>query len=87
MGCFSSYRFVILPHLLQAAVSTVSTEVFSADKKHHWAHEAKSNSDGLVRIELTSKGLWRFATAHKTPYPDKSECDDYSYRISLTVSF
>jgi len=53
----------------------------------HWAQEAESNSEGIVQIILTFKGPWMFTTSHKTPYPDKNECDDYSYRTSLTLSF
>lgn len=57
------------------------------DEKHHWAQEAETNADGLGQIKLTSKGPWLFTTTHKVSYPDKAECDDYSYRASLTVSF
>jgi len=57
------------------------------DEKLHWAQEGKTDSDGLVQIKLTSAGPWLFTTIHKESYPDKAECDDYSYRASLTISF
>jgi len=60
---------------------------FLGDEEHHWAQEAETNADGLVQIKLTSKGPWLFTTTHKESYPDKAECDDYSYRASLTVGF
>jgi len=57
------------------------------EEKHHWTQEAETNADGLVQMKLTAKGPWLFATSHKESYADKAECDDYSYRASLTVGF
>jgi uncharacterized GH25 family protein len=57
------------------------------EEKNHWAQEATTNADGLVQIKMTAKGPWLFTATHKESYPDKAECDDYSYRASLTVSF
>jgi len=57
------------------------------EEKHHWAQEAETNADGLVQVKLTTKGPWLFTNTHKETYPDKAECDDYSYRASLTLGF
>jgi uncharacterized GH25 family protein len=56
-------------------------------KNQHWTQETESNSEGIAQIELNSKGPWMFTILHKTPYPDKDVCNDYSYRTSLTMSF
>jgi uncharacterized GH25 family protein len=59
----------------------------ATDKEHSWAQESESNSEGIVRIKLTSGGPWMFTTTHEVPYPDPDECDNYLYRTSLTVGF
>jgi len=59
----------------------------ATDKKHSWAQESESNSEGIVRIKLTSGGPWMFTTTHEVPYPHKDECDNYLYRTSLTIGF
>ncbi len=58
---------------------------YEADKEKHWAVEKESDSKGIVRVKLNSKGQWLFNTNHKAPYPDKSEADEYSYRTCLTI--
>ena len=60
---------------------------FKTDEKKHWAVEEESDSEGIVRVRLSSKGQWLFKTGHKIPYPDKAEADEYSYSTSLTVGF
>lgn len=60
---------------------------YKTDEKHHWAVEKKSDSDGVVRIKLNPKGQWMFKVNYKSPYPDRSEADQYSYTTSLTLSF
>jgi len=58
---------------------------YEADKEKHWAVEKDSDSKGIVRVKLNANGQWLFNTSHTTPYPDKSEADEYSYRTSLTI--
>ena len=55
-----------------------------ADKDDHWAVEEETGPDGIANVHLDSPGHWFFRVAHKTPYPDKSVADDYSYRTALT---
>jgi uncharacterized GH25 family protein len=55
------------------------------DKEHPWVQEGKSDARGMVRVKLTAQGPWMFAVSHKIPYTDPDECDDYSYRTSLTI--
>ncbi|MBI9083676.1 MAG: DUF4198 domain-containing protein [Desulfobacterales bacterium] len=55
-----------------------------AGKDDHWAVEEETGPDGIANVKLDSPGQWLFRVAHKTPYPDKTEADDYSYRTSLT---
>jgi uncharacterized GH25 family protein len=57
------------------------------DKKHSWAQESESNSQGIVQVRLTSVGPWMFTTTYEVPYPDTDECDNYMYRTSLTIGF
>ena len=57
------------------------------DKKHPWAQESESNSEGIVHIKMSSGGPWMFTTTHEIPYPDTDECDNYLYRTSLTIGF
>ena len=59
----------------------------ATDKKHSWAQESESNSQGIVNIKLTSRGPWMFTTTHEVPYPHKDECDNYLYRTSLNIGF
>jgi len=58
---------------------------YAADEKHHWALEDESDSKGIVRVKLTSKGQWMFKVNHKVPYPDKAKADEYSYSSSMTI--
>ena len=60
---------------------------FKANEKNHWALEKNSDSEGIVRVKLSTKGQWLFKTGHKIPYPDKAEADEYSYSTSLTFGF
>ena len=60
---------------------------YKTDKKHHWAIEERSNSDGIVHIKLNEKGQWMFKVTYKTPYPDISEADQYRYTTTLTLGF
>jgi uncharacterized GH25 family protein len=55
------------------------------DKEHPWVQELKSDARGIVGIKVTAKGPWMFTVSHKIPYRDPDECDDYSYRTSLTI--
>jgi uncharacterized GH25 family protein len=53
----------------------------------HWAQEVETDGDGVAMIKVTCGGPWMFTVNHEVPYEDKSECDRYSYRTSLTVGF
>jgi len=70
---------------LAGAKSQCTYTGYEADKEKHWAVEKESDSKGIVQVQLNSKGQWLFKTSHTTPYPDKSEADEYSYRTSLTI--
>jgi len=70
-----------------AGASVIAVYEGFTEEKHHWAQEVETNADGLVQIKLTANGPWLFTTSHKESYPYKAECDDYSYRASLTLSF
>ncbi len=53
----------------------------------YWAQEEETDGNGVSAIKVTSGGPWLFMVNHEVPYEDKSECDRYSYRTSLTVGF
>lgn len=57
------------------------------DEEHPWVQQAKTDAEGLVRIEPTAKGPWGFIVSHRIPYSNPDECDDYFYQTSLTVGF
>ena len=55
---------------------------FSTD--HAWAYVIKTNKKGSGKIKILKSGIWLIKVSHKIPYPDTSECDQYSYSATLT---
>lgn len=70
---------------LLGAKLQVSNTAHASEEKIDWVIEQDSDSEGIVRVKLDSAGQWLFKANHKTPYPDKTEADEYSYTTSLTV--
>lgn len=71
-----------------AGASVVSASAAESGRKEHGASETlKTNARRIVSVKLTSGGPWMFTARHKTPYPDKLECDSFSYSTSLTLDF
>ncbi|MEW6378575.1 MAG: DUF4198 domain-containing protein [bacterium] len=50
-----------------------------------WVQESESDDQGMVRMKLTSQGPWLITATHEIPFPDQSECDKSTYRITLTL--
>lgn len=49
--------------------------------------KAVTDGSGMATLQLTHEGPWMLMARHKKPYPDKGECDDYSYCKTLTLQF
>jgi uncharacterized GH25 family protein len=58
----------------------------SSGKEQKWSQPMLTNQNGEALIKLDGKGQWIVKIEHSTPYPDKSEADEYSYRTTLTLS-
>ncbi|MEW5804375.1 MAG: DUF4198 domain-containing protein [bacterium] len=50
-----------------------------------WVHELESDAQGVVRMKLTSKGSWLITATYEVPFPDQSECDKSTFRMTLTL--
>lgn len=70
--------------LAEAKIEVTNTEHTPPDKME-WLPEHETDSEGVVRVKITSKGQWLFKVNHKVPYPDTAEADKYSYTTSLTL--
>lgn len=45
---------------------------------------AVTDSSGKASLSLTKKGCWMISISHKTPYPDKTVCDENMNNMALT---
>ena len=54
------------------------------DPKKQFAVVGKTDAQGEFRLKLDKPGRWLVIAGHKTPYPDKTECDENMYRASLS---
>jgi uncharacterized GH25 family protein len=69
---------------LKGAKFNATDEKTSLQQEGKWVQESESDTDGMVRVKLISKGPWLFTASHELPYTDQSECDKSSYRTTLT---
>ncbi|MDY6822879.1 MAG: DUF4198 domain-containing protein [Thermodesulfobacteriota bacterium] len=49
--------------------------------------KAITDSKGNALLALNHEGPWMLMARHKKLYPDKAECDEYSYCKTLTIQF
>ena len=71
--------------VLQAAREDQGEKEQAKDMSSIWVQEQTTGDDGIARIKLESGNMWLLRVNHKTPYPVKNVCDDYSYSTTLTV--
>jgi uncharacterized GH25 family protein len=43
-----------------------------------------TDKSGKASLALTKKGYWMVSISHKTPYPDKTVCDEYMDNMAFT---
>ena len=49
--------------------------------------KAATDGKGMATLQLPHEGPWMLMARYKMPYPDKGECDEYSYCKTLTLQF
>ncbi|MFO8049470.1 MAG: DUF4198 domain-containing protein [Desulfosudaceae bacterium] len=50
-----------------------------------WVQQIKTDDKGVANIDISNHNAWMLRVNHKTPYPDKRVCDEYSYATTLTL--
>jgi uncharacterized GH25 family protein len=55
-----------------------------ADPQKPFAFLGKTDAQGEIQVKLDKPGRWLLVASHKTPYNNPEECDENSYRASLT---
>jgi len=53
-------------------------------KGPHFPASAVTDKAGKASLILGKKGYWMVSICHKTPYPDKTICDEYMNNMALT---
>ncbi len=59
----------------------------SGDAQHKgptFPASAVTDTSGKASLTLTKKGYWMISISHKTPYPDKTVCDENMNNMALT---
>lgn len=56
---------------------------FSTEKSAY-AYATKTDKTGLAKIKMLQSGVWLITTSLKEHYPDSTECDEYSFKSTLT---
>lgn len=53
-------------------------------EKRNYPVETVTDSQGQAVIKPDRAGYWIVMLSHRSPYPEKDECDEYTYNIAFT---
>lgn len=70
---------------LQATHAGHNPEEQGQHKNSLWVQQIKTDGKGIASIDISNHNAWMLRVNHKTPYPDKSVSDEYSYATTLTL--